>query len=42
MSVSTVVVALNAQTLRRLDLRPDAEPAVVAMSADRPAALNPP
>ena len=24
MSVSTVVVALNAQTLRRVDLRPDA------------------
>ena len=42
MSVSTVVVALNAQTLRRLDLRPEAEPAVVAMSADRPAALDAP
>ena len=40
MSVSTVVVALNAQTLRRLDLRPQAEPAVVATSADSPAALT--
>jgi Cu2+-exporting ATPase len=26
MSVSTIVVALNAQLLRRLDLRPEAEP----------------
>ena len=40
MSVSTVVVALNAQTLRRLDLRPQAEPAVVATSRDSPTALT--
>jgi Cu2+-exporting ATPase len=42
MSVSTVVVAVNAQTLRRLDLRPYAEPAIVALSADRTAALSAP
>jgi len=41
MSVSTVVVALNAQTLRRLDLRPPAERLGVA-SRDRPATLTAP
>ena len=38
MSASTVVVALNAQLLRRLDLRPDAGDAPTRMVAARPAA----
>ena len=42
MSVSTVVVALNAQTLRRLDLRPQVERSIAATSGDRPATLTAP
>ena len=42
MSVSTVVVALNAETLRRLDLRPQVERAIAATSGDRPATLTAP
>jgi Cu2+-exporting ATPase len=38
MSVSTVVVALNAQLLRRLDLRPEAEFSSPSPAAARPAA----